>query len=401
MICICNECIKSSKIKKMMQQIKNRKIGECIVCGKDGIDVQNETTIAQEFANQIRYYYSGINYIQGTTNLPECFFFPLMIKKTILEEDNFLLVHKICQDKARKVMGWLYANTDLNSFEVFDCIKQDIPLPLHKQIAYESHMKLPLREADSALIKHLKEDIRKYNYYEIEEKYRSEICSISNILPSIRIFGNTYWRAREGKNREDIVVDDFETSIDIPYIGSEIMSPPPNLASAGRFNRMGCSFLYVANEERTAVAELKPRVGAICSTIKIECKDERLYLDFRKKSIPSVDSDRGNSLNINIISSIVSLFLTPVKCEQDYVITQFLSDIFRQEQYGGIIYDSVQTDGYNILAFYPSEYNYVKNSEKMIKVDRVQYSISELPDGRDKYKHFIYENEDVKSKYEK
>ena len=83
------------------------------------------------------------------------------------------------------------------------------------------------------------------------------------------------------------------------------------------------------------------------------------------------------------------------------MITQFLSDIFRKEQYGGIIYDSVQTDGYNILAFYPSEYNYVKNSEKMIKVDRVQYSISELSDGRDKYKHFTYKNEDVESKYEK
>lgn len=43
----------------------------------------------------------------------------------------------------------------------------------------------------------------------------------------------------------------------------------------------------------------------------------------------------------------------------------------------------------------------MKNSEKMIKVDRVQYSISELPDGRDKYKHFTYENKDVEFKYEK
>ena len=159
MICICNVCIKSSKVKKMMQQIKNGEIGECIVCGKDGIDIQNETTIAQEFANQIRYYYSGIDYIQD----------PLPI---FASANNFLLVHKICEDKAKKVMEWLYANTDLNSFEVFVCSKQDTPIPLHKQISYESHMKLPLREASSALIEHLKEDIKKYNYYKIEDKYR-------------------------------------------------------------------------------------------------------------------------------------------------------------------------------------------------------------------------------------
>ncbi len=80
----------------------------------------------------------------------------------------------------------------------------------------------------------------------------------------------------------------MQTTIDIPYIGNEVMSPPPYLASAGRFNRMGCTFLYVANERNTAVAELKLRVGAICSTIEVKCNDEMQYLDFRRG-----DADEG------------------------------------------------------------------------------------------------------------
>ena len=397
MICICMECVKSSKIKTMMMCIKNKQVGECLVCGKVGIDKEKENAIVDEFANQIRYYYSAFEYIQGEMEYPLAAYFPLTNRKNILEKDNFLLNHAICYDKAQKGMGWVDANTDLNKFELFHLYKTN--KPLYQQFSYASHMKLPLKEADSALIEQLKEDIKKYNYYEIEEKYRSEIHSIADILPTASILKNSFYRAREGYNKEDIVVDDFYTSIDIPYIGAEIMSPPPYLASAGRFNRMGCAFLYIANERSTAVAELKPRVGTICSTMEVICNDERLYLDFRKNSIPSIEDNMGNCRNINIISSIVSLFLTPVKCEQEYVVTQFLSDIFRKEGYGGIIYDSVQTEGYNILAFYPSKYEFVKNSEKMIKVNRVQYSLLELPDGRDKYKGFTYEKENIEDKY--
>lgn len=397
MICICNECVKSSKIKSMISCIKNKQVGECLICGKIGIDIESENIIAEEFANQIRHYYSAFEYIQGVTDYPLAAYFPLMIRESILEKDNFLLNHKLCCAEAQKVMEWLYANTDLNKLELFDLLKPN--MSLCQQLSYTSHMKLPLKEASSALIDHLKEDIKKYNYYEIEEKYRSEIHSIEDILPTISIVNNSFYRARAGFNKEDIVVDDFRTSIDIPYIGEEIMSPSPNLASAGRFNRMGCAFLYIANERSTAVAELKPRVGAICSTIEVTCNDERLYLDFRKDSIPGIEDNVGNSKNINIISSIANLLLSPVKCEQEYIITQFLSDIFRKEGYGGIIYDSVQTEGYNILAFYPSEFKFVKNSEKMIKVNRVQYSLSELPDGRDKYTDFTYESEGAEDKY--
>ena len=170
MICICKECVKSSKIKTMMMCIKNKKVGECFVCGKVGIDIEKENTIVHEFANQIRYYYSAFEYIQGVIESPLAMYFPLINRKNIFEKDNFLLNHAMCYDKAQKVMEWIYANTDLNEFELFDLYKTN--KPLYQQFSYASHIKLPLKEADSVLIEQLKEDIKKYNYYEIEEKYQ-------------------------------------------------------------------------------------------------------------------------------------------------------------------------------------------------------------------------------------
>ena len=101
------ECVKSSKIKTMMMCIKNKQVGECLVCGKVGIDIEKENAIVDEFANQIRYYYSAFEYIQGEMEYPLAAYFPLTNRKNILEKDNFLLNHAICYDKAQKVMGWV------------------------------------------------------------------------------------------------------------------------------------------------------------------------------------------------------------------------------------------------------------------------------------------------------
>lgn len=95
MICICNECIKSSKIKAMMMCIKNKQVGECFVCGKVGIDIEKENTIVHEFANQIRYYYTAFEYIQRVTEYPLAAYFPFWRKPM------YLTMHVACSGRMK------------------------------------------------------------------------------------------------------------------------------------------------------------------------------------------------------------------------------------------------------------------------------------------------------------
>lgn len=106
-------------------------------------------------------------------------------------------------------------------------------------------------------------------------------------------------------------------------------------------------------------------------------------------------------VTLNIIRSFTSFFLKPAIKNNDYLITQFLSDIFRKLKFGGIIYDSVQTSGYNVLSYYPSDFSCIKKSEKMIEVKSVMYEINDLQDGRDKYKHehWYFSNDKIEEKY--
>ena len=43
-----------------------------------------------------------------------------------------------------------------------------------------------------------------------------------------------------------------------PFLGDQIGAPPPLAATAGRLNRVGVSFLYLATDKLTAAAEVGP-----------------------------------------------------------------------------------------------------------------------------------------------
>ena len=87
-------------------------------------------------------------------------------------------------------------------------------------------------------------------------------------------------------------------------------------------------------------------------------------------------------------------------CVLAYVCVRVCNEnLFRKLQCGGIIYDSVQTKGFNVLSYYPSDFVCVKKSEKMFEVKSVGYKINDIQDGRSKYKHWFFNDEKVEEKY--
>jgi len=71
----------------------------------------------------------------------------------------------------------------------------------------------------------------------------------------------TFSRARLG-----FKLDENEERL--PWDGTEIGAPPADKASAGRANAAGQVVLYVADEEKTAVSEVRPALGFCVSSSK-------------------------------------------------------------------------------------------------------------------------------------
>jgi hypothetical protein len=60
----------------------------------------------------------------------------------------------------------------------------------------------------------------------------------------------------------------------------ELAAPPENLVGIGRLNQRRVRYLYVANLEETAVAELKPWINAVVTVAEAKAKRKLKVIDF-------------------------------------------------------------------------------------------------------------------------
>jgi RES domain-containing protein len=63
-------------------------------------------------------------------------------------------------------------------------------------------------------------------------------------------------------------------------MGNEIGAPPPTIATPGRLNRSGVSFLYLSTDETTAAAEVRPHPGHRVSIAAFRSLKEIRLADF-------------------------------------------------------------------------------------------------------------------------
>lgn len=179
--------------------------------------------------------------------------------------------------------------------------------------------------------------------------------------------GATVWRAQNGHSwrpcfqtdpdtDEDIHVDDFAC----PF-HPDRMKPLLNSAAEGRGNSKGIPHLYVATDKETAMAEVRPWLGAILTVAYLKITKDLKILDF------SVEHGNSN-LNLNcffeeptneeiikaVWSDIDNAFSKPTKAsdlKSEYAPTQIISEFIRSKGYDGIAYKSSLAEGHNICLF--------------------------------------------------
>lgn len=148
---------------------------------------------------------------------------------------------------------------------------------------------------------------------------------------------------------------------DIPLDNTKMGKPPEGNATAGRANPTGISYLYLAENENTCVAEVRPNNTSIVYISKCTLKKDVNLIDLtsprKRMSICSFDENRYNNvISILNLLEILSYELSkPVKPESsniDYIPTQFICEFLKSfSRCDGIIFESSFGLGKNFVFY--------------------------------------------------
>jgi hypothetical protein len=173
---------------------------------------------------------------------------------------------------------------------------------------------------------------------------------------------STYWRARLGCEFEEIT--DVVGHIHIPHLedrpySRDQMKPISNWQSEGRANPRGIPYLYLATTRNTALAEVRPWIGARISVAQFKVRRDLDVIDcskhYAKRGFFSLLGDRTRSREEGLWIAIDQAFATPVSKDdeqKEYIPTQTIAELFKSAGYDGIVYKSLLSDdGFSLALF--------------------------------------------------
>ncbi len=206
--------------------------------------------------------------------------------------------------------------------------------------------------------------------------------------------GMKLYRARIGA----VYPKDQEYPYPEPLSPSEIKAPPKDKAVGGRVNPVGMSYLYLASNIDTAIAEIRPWLDADVTVGE--------FLLIKNILVVDVSQDRKFSKEVTVTSKepvepweqpseewesygwrdINKSFSEPVRVGEEYrnyIPTQYLAECFKKAGYEGIVYKSAfREDGYNVVLFEPESACLVESSRRLCYVKFIKYKYEELPIGK-------------------
>lgn len=172
-----------------------------------------------------------------------------------------------------------------------------------------------------------------------------------------------------------------ETGRQLPWAGDAIGAPPA--PPAARANRAGQHVLYLAFEERTAVAEVRPALGHVVSVAEFTLNRDIRTLDLTHTPPPINPFDNPDSMNaywiefyelVDRFSATLSEPLERQDIPSDYWPSQRLCQYFQDAGFHAIRYGSaMQPRGANLVLFDPTAADFCRSHMKRIRDISITY----------------------------
>lgn len=186
--------------------------------------------------------------------------------------------------------------------------------------------------------------------------YRGRIFNLSDVVSSNRQY--TEWT-------------DSNEKVFQGYSKKDSGAPSPNIASEGRLNAKGISFLYTCNNMETVVYELRPTREEIISIATFIVNKNCRFADLtRYKSDKITDSRLAELLRL-----IADEFSTPHYAGHNYAFTQYLSGHLMNMGFEGIIFESsLNKGGENFVFFNPNDCEAIKSRLFIVNNITIQFN---------------------------
>jgi hypothetical protein len=362
---ICSSCAISTHLKEFISE--NGSTSSCSLCGKKSNEVVTTTTLdfIKMIKGLIRYYYSEVEY---HTKLGGVSF------DTLLSVENpvFNLPSTLSDIELEEFLLLFLDDCNIDSeISIFTAYGRDI---------YNYSPKTAVSLGKSELLDSIKDHLLVKNYYQVEAKFNECFDDIKDHITSTLRLNSKYYRARVGSNLKASNFDwrylDHEDEFHSPFSNNDIGAPPIDLATRGRINRPGVSYLYLATNIDTAIAEVRPHpgenisIGAFTSPSKLKIAD---FSNHKLENKFLSDSGLDKLELIIAIENALSFSVIPSNSES-YNITQFIAEAFRKIGFDGIKFKSSIGSGNNLVIFDSDKFKYVQDSGKVFKVKSVKYT---------------------------
>jgi hypothetical protein len=234
----------------------------------------------------------------------------------------------------------------------------------------------------SLIYSRIEERLQSENYFEVEREFKRYLSKFGPALGATIPSGSLFYRARIGiiKTYVRCHEDNELETMHQPYLGDQIGAPPPRVASAGRLNRVGVSFLYLATDKLTAAAEVRPHPGHKLSIVGFTSKKDIRVADFGAIDIGDFSSSdaRLDLYHLGLtIGHDIGMPITP-EDRHRYSLTQLLADILRQQGYEGVRFPSSVAPGANLCVFKPALFVVQPDTATVLEVAGLKYRTKKL-----------------------
>jgi RES domain-containing protein len=362
---VCYECCVAPLLKELV--VRHGGISDCSLC--DAPAVRCIGTGRDDFLlgikALIRYHFGEWEYHSklGGGSLESLFF---------INPNPFLKINPKQNDVDREdvILSFLDdVNQRQMQVEIFTAYGRDI---------YGHYPHTPISAGESAILASAKRALTEKNYFLVEDEYEVLLRPVMPYISSAVTAGTQWYRARAGAKQR---AADFHgiggppQYFYEPHKDKAIGSPPVGIAIAGRVNRPGVSYIYLASNLATAAAEIRPHPGEFVSVGRFEIKKDLRIVDLRTHDLTKLWHNDSELAMLELIIAMERVFATtaPPSNRSAYTLTQFLGEIFRRLGFDGVIFRSTVGDGDNLVAFNPAYAEWISGSSRAIEVERVHY----------------------------
>jgi len=326
----CPNCFSDEFLKQYIVEHSTAK-GECDSCGEEDASLIEASELADLFHNLLSMYEEAESYEAGERLILRVQGDWSVFNEEALDEDSQCdLLEEI-------------ANSDWDDDSGESPINATALYQVHGGWLHATH-----EERWEQYCSDVRDDPDRT--FPFEEYLSEDFYQLEVMLPN----GTTLFRARRGFRPGDYGERHA-------FTGDEIGAPPTEKASPGRVNVKGQRVLYCADQEATAVAEVRPARGFYVSVATMTLNRDVRILDLMQplKINPFLTETLKWDVEIQaLLASFAEEMSRPLERDDDqthYLPCQRLAEYIRGAHYDGIRYASaLNPDGTNVVFFDPT-----------------------------------------------